>query len=179
MNEFLHIAYCSVVYKCISKHLCSRLKGVLGCLIDEAQSAFIKGRHIVHNVMLVQELMSNYKKNGVSSRCVMKIYLRKAYDFVSWSFVEEILRALKFPDCFVMWIMSYITNTKYSLSINGGIHSFFNGKKGLQQGDPLPPLIFVVCTEYLSRIMKYVNHMPSFKHTTPDVLVWRLPIYVL
>lgn len=78
VSEFRPIACCCVVYKCISKLLCTRLKMVLSSIINEAQSAFVEGRQIVHNVMLVQELMSQYKRKGITPRCVMKIDLRKA-----------------------------------------------------------------------------------------------------
>lgn len=72
------------------------------------------------------------------------------------------LGALNFPPCFISWVMTCITNTRYSLNINGGIFGFFCGKKGFRQGDPLSPLIFVICMEYLSRIMRYVGRQPSF-----------------
>lgn len=157
--DFRPISSCSVIYNCISKLLCNRLKDVLGTIIDEAQSAFVEGRQIVHNIMLVQELMNQYKRKNISSRCVLKIDLRKAYDSASWSFVEEMLRALKFPNLFISWIMTCNTSTKYSLSLNGGIHGYFYGKKGLRQGDPLSLLIFVFCMEYLSRILNYVGGM--------------------
>lgn len=65
VTEFRPIACCSVVYKGISKLLCFRLKVVLGDIVDEAQSAFIEGRQIVHNVMLVQELITSYNRKGI------------------------------------------------------------------------------------------------------------------
>lgn len=111
-------------------------------------------------MILVQEL----KRKGLSPRCVMKVDLRKAYDSVSWAYVEELLFGLQFPPRFTRWIMACITNTKYSLSINGGIHGYFSGKKGLRQGDPISPLIFVLCMEYLSHIVKYVGNLPLFSY---------------
>lgn len=66
MMDFRPIACCSVIYKCVSKLICSRLKCVLGSIVNEAQSAFVEGRQIVHNVMLVQKLMNQYKRENIS-----------------------------------------------------------------------------------------------------------------
>lgn len=118
------------MHKCVSKLLCSRLKEFLGTIVDEDQSAFVEGRQIVHNVMLLRELMNQYKRKSISPRCVIKIDLRKAYDSISWSFVKEMLDALNFLTQFTTWIMTCVRNTKYSPSINGVIHGYFDRKKG-------------------------------------------------
>lgn len=93
----------------------------------------------------------------------MKIVLRKVYDSVRWSFIEEMLFALQFLGKFINWIMMCITIPSYSLLFNGDLCGFFKGGKGLRQGDPISPLLFVVCMEYLSRIISYVSKQPDFK----------------
>lgn len=57
VTEFRPIACCNVLYKCISKVLCDRLKQVLPHLIAENQSAFVHSRYIVHNIMVCQDLV--------------------------------------------------------------------------------------------------------------------------
>nr|XP_016486837.1 PREDICTED: uncharacterized mitochondrial protein AtMg01250-like [Nicotiana tabacum] len=62
--------------------------------------------------------------------------------------------------------MAYITTTQYSIAINGGLHGSITEKGGLRQGDPISPLLFVVCMEYLTRILNKVADMRKFGYHT-------------
>lgn len=92
----------------------------------------------------------------------MKIDLRKAYDSVSWDFLGEMMEFMKFLECFKRWIMTCVTNPAYSIMLNGSLHGYIKGKKGLRQGDPLSPLLFTICMEYLSRLLRHVSEMEGF-----------------
>ncbi|KAL9680372.1 hypothetical protein QQ045_018250 [Rhodiola kirilowii] len=81
-GDYRPIACCNVVYKVISGLLAERLKVVLPELIDKAQGAFVKGRSIVGNVCLAQQIVSGYGRKNISARMAWKIDLRKAYDTV-------------------------------------------------------------------------------------------------
>ncbi|GFZ13128.1 hypothetical protein Acr_23g0015130 [Actinidia rufa] len=129
VEDFRPIACCNVVYKVISKILAMRLSPILEILIDPAQSAFIPNRSMVENIYLVQELLRRYGWSRISPRCIMKIDLRKAYDTVNWTFLEDVLLGLGFPPMFMGWIMQCVTTTSYSISINGSLHGFFKGQK--------------------------------------------------
>ncbi|XP_074289139.1 uncharacterized protein LOC141614280 [Silene latifolia] len=90
VTQFHPISCCNVVYRCISKLLCNRLSGVLPELISDSQGGFIKGRSIVENILICQDIVRLYNRKSVSSRFLMKVDMKKAYDSVSWEFLEEI-----------------------------------------------------------------------------------------
>lgn len=74
------------------------MQSVLNHLIDIAQGAFIKDRVIVDNILVWQGLVRDYHKPIGSPRCLMKLDLKKAYDMLSWQFIEDVLKGLNFPD---------------------------------------------------------------------------------
>ena len=96
-KEFRPISYCTVLYKCVAKLLCSRLKIVLPHLIHQNQGAFLKDRALLVNVLTCQDIARGYARKGISPRSIMKIDLHKAFDSVHWQFLKELLHHLKFP----------------------------------------------------------------------------------
>ncbi|XP_059294807.1 uncharacterized protein LOC132047845 [Lycium ferocissimum] len=87
---------------------------------------------MLHNVLIWLDLLRHYNRKNASSRCLMKIDLRKAYDMVSWEFLEEALTGFGFPDKFIQWIMICVSTTKFSVKISGERHGYFAGKRGLR-----------------------------------------------
>lgn len=164
VGDFRPIACCNVVYKVISKIIAARLAPLLGSLVDPAQSAFIEGRSMIENIYLAQELLRKYNRKRISPRCMIKVDLKKAFDSVNWGFIAEILKGLNFPSRFINWVMVCVSTPSYSISLNGNVHGFFKGHKGLRQGDPLSPFLFVLCLEYLSRLLKVATNDSEFNH---------------
>ncbi|KAL2249650.1 UNVERIFIED_CONTAM: Retrovirus-related Pol polyprotein from type-2 retrotransposable element R2DM [Sesamum indicum] len=151
--DYRSISCCNVIYKAITKIISDRLAPVLEHLIDRCQAAFVGGRNITNNIFLAQEMVRQYSRKRISPRCTINVDLRKAFDSVSWSFLARVLHGYGFPPLFINWIMECICSS-FSVALNGSIHGFFSGKKGLRQGDPMSPALFLLCMEYFSRLVK-------------------------
>jgi len=82
----------------------------------------------------------------------VKTDMSKAYDRIEWSFVREVLKLLGFDPIWISWIMSCIESVSYTFLINGSPQGSVNPSRGLRQGDPLSPHIFILCTEVLSAL---------------------------
>ena len=87
-------------------------------------------------------------------RCAFKVDLQKAYDTVSWQFLEFCLIKFGFHKIMVDWIMVCLNSASFSISVNGESHGFFKAKRGLRQGDPISPYLFTMVMEVLTLMLK-------------------------
>ena len=163
VNDYRPISCCNTIYKCISKIITNRIKEGLKGLVSLNQSAFVPDRKISDNILLTQELMHNYHRNVGPPRCAFKIDIQKAYDTVDWGFLRRILVGFGFHPIMINWIMTCVTSTSFSLSINGNIHGFFKGKRGLRQGDPMSPYLFTLVMEVLTLLLQDASASSEFR----------------
>ncbi|KAG7543595.1 Reverse transcriptase zinc-binding domain [Arabidopsis thaliana x Arabidopsis arenosa] len=164
MKDYRPISCCNVLYKVITKILANRLKTILPKFISPNQSAFIKDRLLMENLLLATEIIKDYHKESISPRCAMKIDISKAFDSVQWGFLLNTLQALGFPDKYIHWIKVCITTPSFSVQVNGELAGYFGSKRGLRQGCPLSPYLFVICMNVLSHMIDKAAQNKSFEY---------------
>jgi hypothetical protein len=97
---------------------------------------------------IVHRAMRN-KEKGV----VLKLDYEKAYDRMSWQFLEEILATRGFGSKWIAWIMTMVKGGSISVRINDENSSYFRPGKGLRQGDPISPLLFNLVVDIFTRML--------------------------
>lgn len=147
------IALCNVLYKIIAKVLANRLQKILPQIISEEQSAFVPGRNITDNVLVAFEILHYMKRkhSGQDGVVALKLDISKAYDRVSWDYLRYRMKAMGFSDKWIKWVMLCVTTISYSISFQGSMIGPINPTRGLRQGDPLSPYLFLLCVEGLSK----------------------------
>ncbi|KAK3025208.1 hypothetical protein RJ639_043134 [Escallonia herrerae] len=155
VSDLRPISLCSFVSKVIFKILNDRLSSFLVDLISEEQSSFVKGRSIHENIALEQELVHYMNTKIVVGNLISKIDMSKAYDdIVDCGFLMQALRHFGFNVQCCDLIYKHISNYWYTISLNGAGHGFFKSSRGLRQGDPLSPSIFILVQAVLTRNLK-------------------------
>lgn len=125
------------------------LHDVVSTFICDGQLGFILGRKIQDNIILPHELVKAYTRKNISLRSMLKINLQKAYDFVEWPYLEQMLLALGFPNLFTKWVVLCVKTVSYAIIVNKTASQHFAANKGLRQGDPISPLLFTIAMKYL------------------------------
>ena len=146
VSNFRPISLCIVIYKLISKVVVNQLKKFLARLIPDSQSAFLSGCLIIYNILVAFETLHYLKRKtkGKLGYMDLKLDMSKAYDCVKMEFLEKIMIHLVMERRMVKIIMSCLKFVSYSVLLNGQLVVNIKPSRGLYQGDPLSPYLFLL-----------------------------------
>ncbi|GLT49358.1 hypothetical protein SLA2020_229210 [Shorea laevis] len=167
IQKFRPICLLNVAYKILSKVIVNRLRPHLQNLIGPLQSSFLAGRSTTDNIILVQEAIHSMRRlKGKKGALAFKIDLHKAFDSVDWTFLREVLIDFNLPEPLVRLIMFSVTSLQLSIIWNGEELPYFQPQRGLRQGDPLSPYLFIMVMEKFSHMIMsrlHENQWAPFK----------------
>ncbi|KAJ9539609.1 hypothetical protein OSB04_026115 [Centaurea solstitialis] len=162
LNDYRPISLIGVLYKVIAKVLAHRLKKVIGKVISDPQSAFIKGRNILDGVLIANEVVDfvRFKKR---KGLIFKVDFEKAYDSVDWNFLLGTMNRMGFGKKWIGWISACLRSSSTSVLVNGSPSKEFMMEKGLRQGDPLAPFLFLIVAENLHLLVEEAKDKSLFE----------------
>eukprot|EP00253_Pinus_taeda_P014954 PITA_14954 len=153
VNGFRPIALCNVIYKIITSMVAKRLKPLLDKLISAEQTGFVEGRQILDGLVVTEEVIHSLKDKKQKGMMI-KLDLSKAYDRLSWNYLEKVLESFCFSRRWINWIHSMISSPNFSILVNETPSKKFTASRGIRQGDPLSPFLFILTAEGLGRFIK-------------------------
>ncbi|KAL9963682.1 hypothetical protein ACROYT_G027211 [Oculina patagonica] len=156
------ISLINVDVKIASKALAKRLECILPFIIHRNQNAYVKGRLISDSTRIIDDIMSYTKVNDLSGLLVA-IDFEKAFDSLDWAFLNKALLAFNFGESFIKWVSTFYCNIKSCVTNNGFSSVHFDVKRGVRQGDPLSPYLFIIALEILAINIRSSKNIKGFK----------------
>jgi exonuclease III len=166
VDAFRPICLQNSALKILTKALTTRLQKQIPRLIDIHQTGFVKGRSITDTFVYAAELVQTCHKRRLPT-IVLKLDFAKAFDTVIWEGLRRVLQARGFDQRWIGWMLRLLVSSKSAVLVNGHPGPWITCKRGLRQGDPLSPYLFILVAETLQRMIRDADQI---KHPTDEAL---------
>lgn len=149
LQNYRPISLLNVDYKIGAKAIANRFKRVIQSLIGPQQTGFLKGKFIGENVRFILDLI-DYTSNHNVPGFLFLVDFEKAFDTLEWNYIQATLSFLNFGISIKTWISTFYKNAHACVLNNGYSTGLFPINRGVRQGCPLSPYLFILCVETLA-----------------------------
>ena len=149
LNIWRPLTLLNTDYKIVTKAVANRIKKFLPKIIDCSQTGFIKGRYIGENIRLIQETIEMLEKENMPGLLFFADF-EKAFDSISHKYIIKSLESFNFGTDIIKWVKCFYQGANSCVQNTGFMSNFFSISRGVRQGCPLSPYLFILCIEILS-----------------------------
>ena len=149
LSNWRPLTLLNVDYKILAKVIGKRIESILSSLIHSDQTGFIKGRFIGQNVRLLNDIIE-YTDVKKLPGILLFIDFRKAFDAIEWNFIHKCIELYNFGPIIRQWVSILYNNVESGVMNAGFMTNYFKVSRGVRQGCPLSPLLFVLAVEILA-----------------------------
>ena len=161
MKNWRTITLLCADYKIVAKAIANRLLEVPPTVVRPDQSCGVRGRDSVVNRRMLQDLVNDVNRRGLG-RAVLSLDQEKAFDRVDWGFLLRVLERMNFGSSFCKWVSLFYTRISSSVLVNGERSAPFFVSRGVRQGCPLSPLLYVLMAETIASAIRNDPHIDGF-----------------
>ena len=170
LKNWRPISLLNLDYKILSTILANRVKKHLKVIISDSQKGYVKGRYIGECTRTILDLINETDEKNIPGLLLL-LDFEKAFDSIEWNFIERSLSFFGFGNDFIKWFNVLYNEASSCVINNGHFSSFFNVARGVRQGDPLSPYLFIIALECLSAAFKNDKEVNGIKINESEYLL--------